>query len=179
MNLTGNPYLIPFDVNRGVLNSVSRFLLGVALVVTWKTLAKPIVFTILPPIYKAVGVYLPRRSYISTAHTQTSTRKIRSTSMSNDSNMGIGDINNFIKGVTDHNKKDEVGPETEIDYYEMLSYSQNQNSDNTTIQTPPKYNSGVFKYRYDVEIVGRLIIYAGISITAVWTFAFASDYLNL
>ena len=43
MNLTGNPYLIPFDVNRGVLNSVSRFLLGVALVVTWKTLAKPIV----------------------------------------------------------------------------------------------------------------------------------------
>lgn len=179
MNLTGNPYLIPFDVNRGVLNSVSRFLLGVALVVTWKTLAKPIVFTILPPIYKAVGVYLPRRSYISTAHTQTSTRKIRSTSMSNDSNMRIGDINNFIKGVTDHNKKDEVGPETEIDYYEMLSYSQNQNSDNTTIQTPPKYNSGVFKYRYDVEIVGRLIIYAGISITAVWTFAFASDYLNL
>ena len=129
MNLTGNPYLIPFDVNRGVLNSVSRFLLGVALFVTWKTLAKPIVFTILPPIYKAVGVYLPRRSYISTAHTQTSTRKIRSTSMSNDSNMGIGDINNFIKGVTDHNKKDEVGPETEIDYYEMLSYSQNQNSD--------------------------------------------------
>ena len=145
---------------------------------TWKTLAKPIVL----PFYllsTKLLVCIYQEEAIFQLLTQTSTRKIRSTSMSNDSNMGIGDINNFIKGVTDHNKKDEVGPETEIDYYEMLSYSQNQNSDNTTIQTPPKYNSGVFKYRYDVEIVGRLIIYAGISITAVWTFAFASDYLNL
>lgn len=182
-----DPYLVPYDPNSGIVNHILRFVLGVLLVVTWKTLSKPLVFTILPPIYKIVGVYLPRRNYISTAHTKTSIRKIRSTSISND--MGIGDLNSFIKGMTDHSKKDEVGPDTDIDYYEMMSYNQKTLANNTKGESPgsanspapppPMRKSGVFKYRYDVEIVGRLIIYAGIAITSVWTFAFASDYLNL
>ncbi|EER31657.1 conserved hypothetical protein [Candida tropicalis MYA-3404] len=186
-----DPYLVPYDPNAGVMNHILRLVLGVFLVVTWKAISKPVVFTILPPIYKFVGVYLPRRNYISTAHTKTPIKKIRSTSISNDN--GIGDLNSFFKGVTDHTNKDEVGPDNDIDYYEMMSYNQKNNRNNKTEVNnanvssppppppppPPTHKSGVFKYRYDVEIVGRLIVYAGIAITSVWTFAFASDYLNL
>lgn len=39
--------------------------------------------------------------------------------------------------------------------------------------------AGVFKPRYDVEIVGRLIIYAGIPIMAVWGFIFTSKYTGV
>ncbi|EMG46624.1 hypothetical protein G210_3120 [Candida maltosa Xu316] len=186
MNEFNDPYLIPFDYDAGIIKHVLRFLLGVVLVVTWKALSKPVVFTILPPIYKFVGVYLPRRNYISTAHTKASFRNIRSASISNDN--GIGDFNAFVKGVTDHTKIDEVGPENDIDYYEMLSYNEsqvnkkNKSTTKATTNPPPalpKFKSQVFRYRYDVEIVGRLIIYAGISITAVWTFSFAKDLVGL
>ncbi|RCK60497.1 Dihydrosphingosine 1-phosphate phosphatase LCB3 [Candida viswanathii] len=189
-NPQGDPYLVPYDYQSGVINHALRFLLGVLLVITWKAVSKPVVYTILPPIYKFVGVYLPRRNYISTAHTKTPTKKIRSTSISND--VGIGDLNSFIKGVTDHSKRDEVGPDTDIDYYEMMSYNEKNKGtpeeppkaatpagSESPRPVPPVRKSGVFKYRYDVEIVGRLIVYAGIAITSVWTFAFASAYLNL
>lgn len=38
---------------------------------------------------------------------------------------------------------------------------------------------GVFKPRYDVEIVGRLIIYAGIPIMAVWGFTYTSPLVGV
>ena len=191
LNTFGDYFLIPFDSTRGVVNIVARFILGVLLVVVWKSVSKPVVFTILPPIYKFIGVYLPRRNFISTAHTTQSTRNIRSTSISNDSSQ-IGDLNKFIKGVTDHKNIDNYGPSSDIDYYEILDYNKQQqqkrkeeneinlrNGNKEIDMEKLNFKSGVFKYRYDVEIVGRLLVYAGVATTAIWGFIFASRLLEL
>ncbi|CAI5757653.1 unnamed protein product [Candida verbasci] len=168
-------YLIPFE-NKGIVMLTIRFLVGVTLVVIWKSLSKPIIFTILPPIYKFIGIYLPRRNFISTAHTDSSIGRIRATSISNDVSQ-IGDLNNFLKGVTDHNRIDNIGPSSEIDYYEILDYNNKNKNGSSYDLDKLNFKSGVFKYRYDVEIVGRLIVYAGVSITTIWTFTFVSMYL--
>ncbi|KAK6465555.1 sphingolipid resistance protein [Scheffersomyces coipomensis] len=189
-----DPIMIYYSFAKlGIIRSILRFILGVLLVVTWKTISKPVIYTILPPVYKIIGIYLPRRNFISTAFTQNTTRQIRSTSISNDKGQ-MGDLNTFIKGLTDHAKVDEIGPETDIDYYAMLDYNQkkqqqkkNLNNGNNTNNSSSSgdegdistYKSGVFKPRYDVEIVGRLIVYAGISTMSVWGFGLATELVGL
>ncbi|RLV92647.1 Dihydrosphingosine 1-phosphate phosphatase LCB3 [Spathaspora sp. JA1] len=173
LNPENDPILLPFDSSQSPIKTIMRFILGVTLVVIWKTISKPVIFTILPPIYKFIGVNFPRRNYISTAHTKTSTRNIRSASISNDTGE-IGNIDTFIRGITAHNKRDEIGPSTDIDYFEMLDYNRENNLQDQVKQTEL---AGVFKPRYDVEIIGRVIVYAGVSTTAVWGVGTAIKYI--
>ncbi|KAI5961785.1 LCB3 [Candida margitis] len=177
LNDFGDYYLLPFINDGGALKLFARFFLGVGLVVAWKSISKPIIFTILPPVYKVIGVYLPRRNYISTAHTSDSTRRIRSASIKNDVDQ-IGNFNNFIKGVSDHSKLDSYGPSSDIDYYEIMDYNKGNKGKPISLEKL-NFKSGVFKDRYDVEIVGRLIVYAGVSTVSVWAFHYAARYLNL
>lgn len=178
-NRSGDPLSIYFDYERlGIFNAVARVVLGMALVAAWKAISKPVVFTILPPIYKRVGLYIPRKNFEATAFTTLTNRQIRLQSISNIENSGenIADINKFFKGITDHSQTDKVGPTSDIDYYEMLDYK----SKNCPPAVPePPRQAGVFKSRYDVEIVGRLIIYGGISTMSVWGFALAAEWVGL
>lgn len=174
---SGDPLVIYFDYNTlGLFKVIARVVLGVTMVATWKAISKPVVFTILPPIYKWVGIYLPRKNYQATAFSTLTTRQIRSQSISNlDEGNDIGDFNKLIRGITDHSKEDKVGPDTDIDYYEMMDY---KNKNNALVPEPPK-RAGVFKPRFDVEIVGRLIIYGGIATISVWGFALGTEFLGL
>lgn len=175
-NPFNDPFICRYDYEEfGIVKSLIRIVLGIVLVVIWKEISKPVIFTILPPVYKFIGVYLPRRNYQPTAFSKKTTRQIRSQSISNMEGQSIGDFNTFIKGVTDHNQKDEVGPENEIDYYAMLDY-QNKSGKTSKASKPI---SGVFKARYDVEIIGRLIVYAGVATVAQWGFTFATELLGL
>lgn len=196
--VTRNPYQHPLITEYsfqklGLSYSIIRFVLGVGLVVVWKAVSKPVIFTILPPVYKFIGIYLPRRNYEATAFTNKTTRQIRSQSLSNMKHETIGgEINNLIRDVMDHDKKDEIGPENDIDVYEILDYESSklnhrkqddkvggkEDSASEKIEEPPKL-SGVFKPRYDVEIIGRLIVYAGISIVSIWGFIFVTEFLHL
>lgn len=186
-----HPLITEFNYEKlGLAYSVIRFFLGVGLVVIWKSVSKPVVFTILPPIYKFIGIYLPRRNYEATAFTSKTTRQIRSQSLSNMKHETIGgEINNMIRDVIDHDKKDEIGPKNDIDVYEILDYEsskleQRKTKDETSKTSAkeateaPKL-SGVFRPRYDVEIIGRLIVYAGIPIVSTWGFIFATEFLHL
>ncbi|KAJ9095476.1 hypothetical protein QFC19_007586 [Naganishia cerealis] len=176
---SGDPLVIFYDYNTlGLVKVIARVVLGVFLVAVWKSVSKPVVFTILPPIYKRVGVYIPRKNFQATAFTKLTTRQIRSQSISNLNNSAdnIGDFNKLIRGIADHSKTDMVGPATDIDYYEMLDYK-NKNS-GANLPEPPK-RAGVFKPRFDVEIIGRLIIYGGMGPVSVWGFALATEYLGL
>lgn len=205
-----NSVAIPYNFeNIGILKSILRVLLGMISVIIWKSISKPIIFTILPPIYKIVGIYLPRRNFTATAFSNKTTRQIRSQSLSNLNYESIGgEINNMIRDVIDHDKKEEIGPENDIDIYEMLDYENSkkirsrkernnlQNNDNQLQQDEkdhdheiekehdhdhehPPVLSGVFKPRYDVEIIGRLIVYAGISTMSVWGFIFLTELFHL
>ncbi|KAG7195563.1 uncharacterized protein KQ657_003330 [Scheffersomyces spartinae] len=176
-----DPMRINYDYNElGSLKTIARVIVGVTLIVTWKAIAKPIVFTLLPPIYKFVGVYVPRRSFKSTAFTKESLSRIRSQSISNIDVQQVGDINGLIKLVTStQNSIDSVGPVNDIDYYEMLDYkNKHPEEPDSAIDMGPPTNS-VFKPRYDVETVGRLIIYAGVATCTFWGFFYATQSLGL
>lgn len=172
-NVFGDPMLVPFSKDCGVLIMLARFVLGVGLVVIWKTILKPIVFTLLPPIYKFFGVNLPRSHFISTAHSSRPTSLIRWQSLSNMKNEPMAEINQVWETVP-QSERDRVGPQGDIDAYELLDYQ----SDKTTGQIPVRIG-GVFKSRYDVEIIGRCVIYAGISVCSVWGLGYGSIMLNL
>lgn len=200
--LIKNPFFdhlyVNYDYNLvgGIFGTLLRIIIGIILVVIWKAISKPLIFTILPPIYKIIGLNLPRKNYQATAFTKTTNRQIRSTSISNINNTNIANFEGFIKGVADHSKSDKVGPENEIDYYALLDYQQQEENrakldqkqdenkakldqkqeKNAKLTSPPV---GVFKPRYDVEIIGRIIVYAGVSTVAVWGFIYATEFLNL
>lgn len=172
-NVYGDPLLIPFSSDCGLLIMIARFVLGLGLVLLWKTLLKPIIFTLLPPIYKFLGVNLPRSHFISTAHTKKPTSTICRQSLSNMKNELMAEIDHVLETIP-RDERDTVGPQGDIDAYELLDYQ----SKNSQGQIPVKI-SGVFKLRYDVEIVGRLIIYAGISVSAIVGVGYGVIFLNL
>lgn len=209
-----DPILVPYDFGKaGVRSSVLRLVLGVALVLVWKAVSKPFIFTVLPPIYKQVGINLPRRNYKLTAHTTKTTRQIRSQSLSNLRNnerLG-GELNQLL--MKDVSRRDEVGPEGEIDFYELLDYASSRANDasvtengsqttgNGSTAVSPSENVtkrrvrgsessdvkettvadllAVEKSRYDVEIVGRLFVYAGIPTAAIWGFFYVTQFCGL
>lgn len=168
-NSQHDPILIAYNYAQlGFVGLAARTALGVALIVAWKAVSKPAVFTLLPPLYKAVGLNLPRRNFIPTAFTDTTNRKIRSTLISN-----LGEEKPLF-GL-----RDEVGPESEIDLYEILDYQHEKNAEVEAFPTLDQPKAGVFRARYDVEIVGRLIVYAGVALTGFWGFALVLEYFGL
>lgn len=164
---------VPFNADCGALVMAARVVVGVVLVVIWKTILKPVLFTLLPPLYKMIGVNLPRVNYISTAHSKTTSRQIRLQSLSNMKNEPMIQIEDMLKSA--RKDVDVIGPEDDIDAYELLDYQLKHPLDKGVAVNI----SGVFRPRYDVEIVGRTIVYAGISIISVWGFALATQAVGL
>jgi len=164
---------IPFLADLSILVMLARVVIGIVLVVIWKSILKPVLFSILPPLYKLIGVNLPRVNYISTAHSKTASHQIRRQSLSNMKNEPMIPIEDILKSA--RQEVDVVGPEDDIDAYELLDYQLKHPEDKSVSVKI----SGVFRPRYDVEIVGRTIVYAGISITSVWGFAFATQAMGL
>ncbi|EGV64411.1 PAP2-domain-containing protein, partial [Yamadazyma tenuis ATCC 10573] len=159
----GSPLIVPFDFEHlGLVKTILRVAVGMTLVVSWKAVSKPVVFTVLPPIYKAIGVNLPRKNFEATAFSAQTNRQIRKASISNLD----AEEAKFIGQA-----KDAVGVQDDIDYYEMIGSGGSE--------APPDRSAGVFKSRYDVEIIGRLIIYAGVATASVWGFAVVNSTLGL
>lgn len=157
---------VPLDFGAvGISYLLLRIIIGMLLVVAWKAASKPAVFTILPPIYKFVGWYIPRKSYEPTAFSRKSTKQIRSQSLSNiEKDKIMTEIDGIIHGFRYNVNQEEADP--------YSSSSQENESD----KTGPV--GGVFRPRYDVEIVGRLIIYAGISSVAIGGYMYAINFLG-
>lgn len=164
-----DPLLVPYE-SRGLVHGAMRVVLGVALVVAWKSVAKPVLFTVLPPLYKFVGVYFPRSHFISAAHTTKTSGQIRRQSLSNMQNEPLVELDKVLKSVTGES----VGPADDIDAYELLDYQSKHPEQEYEVKI-----SGVFRARYDVEIIGRVIVYAGIAVVAVWGFGLAAEPLGL
>lgn len=165
---------VPYSPEKGWFVSFARVVVGMVLVVIWKSILKPVLFTVLPPLYKLLGVHLPRSNFISAAHTKTTSRQIRSQSLSNMKNEPMIHLNDMLKVARDIDK-DVIGPMDDIDAYELLDYQ---------LKHPEHHDqsvkiSGVFRPRYDVEIIGRTIVYAGIAVTSVWGFALVTLVLGL
>ncbi|ODQ79793.1 hypothetical protein BABINDRAFT_161487 [Babjeviella inositovora NRRL Y-12698] len=189
------PVSIPFSLEKlGLFRSAARSVVGVVLVVVWKAVSKPLLFTVLPPVYKKLGVYLPRSGFTSTALTKDSTKKIRRSSIH--INEGVSEMTDFVRSLGDNTVVDSVGVENDIDFYEnidAMQKSRQRRSDSVGKDVPSisvidiydESNTdfddlpvicGALKPRYDVEVIARLIVYAGVSSVAIWGFAVVVQY---
>ncbi|ODV63729.1 phosphatase PAP2 family protein [Ascoidea rubescens DSM 1968] len=159
----------------GLVGSILRVVLGAILVLIWKTFSKKIIYLILPRIYKKINIYVPRRFFrpVSRISSEKEYETIYENLLSKD-NISKSDL---TFGKLD----DKQGPASMSDYYEVLSTSKNARELEHDLDLKNRtYPACVaLRPRYDVEVVGRLIVYAGIPFMAVFGFAVATRLVGL
>lgn len=179
----------PTYVYRGPLRAVARFVLGVSMVVLWRYVAKRTLLRCLPPIWRffeTSGLALPRRNYLKASEYDRVPRDLPD-ELFPDSPKQIATMIRTVRRT--HGRSDSVGPQNIADVYEAEAYR--QSSAGSRPSTPPPRsvpplpsgpldgsadhshshehteNSFVMpRVRYDVEIVTKIIVYCGISLTA-------------
>lgn len=157
---------IPYSYSElGLFKSILRVLLGVIIVVIWKTISKPLLLNIFKFFYKA---------YYKNEYNSDKFNRIRNKTISR--NEKIGDVKQLIKDLSKSSKIETVGPQSSMDLYELQQYEKNIDS---LHEKNILFTCGVFKQRYDAEIIVRLIVYAGIPPVVVFGFAFVSERISL
>lgn len=143
----------------GVLKSLIRVVIGILLVAIWKEISKPLLLKLFQPVYNLLN----RKPDAPTFN------RIRSATMDKHET----DVTGFVKEMSSRKTRDSVGPQSTIDltefedlkehkeYFEALDKLQQDNV---------VFTCGVFKNRYDITIIVRLIVYAGIPFTAMVVF---------
>ncbi|CAN6621013.1 dihydrosphingosine 1-phosphate phosphatase Lcb3p [Trichomonascus vanleenenianus] len=200
---------LPFTVapfsfaSSGIVGSVVRPIIGVALVVMWRSTMKQLLLKGLPPVYRffeKVGVDSPRKFF-----TPASQYKEIPPSVSSSPLLKPQKITSlFTQMISKPKRSDSVGPQSSADVYESLAYREYQRQKKksasrgigavssgveTMVSSSIDEDGGsvgdedndiqidddsemlstvvVPRKRYDVEVVTKLIVYAGISIIAV------------
>ncbi|KAH3678523.1 hypothetical protein WICMUC_001540 [Wickerhamomyces mucosus] len=155
----------------GVIKSALRVTVGLILVVIWKELSKPFLFKLFSPIY---------RKFVKDDKEMARFNRIRSRTLSKDEK--IGNVKEFIQNLSQTDKKDTIGPQSAIDlteldelqshsdYYEELKILREKNV---------LFTCSAFKKRYDIEIIVRLIVYAGITFVSIVIFSEVVKFLKL
>ncbi|KAJ5747048.1 uncharacterized protein N7511_008744, partial [Penicillium nucicola] len=114
---------IPYDLQTvGWINTVIRLVLGVLCIFSWRTVMKPALLRILPPIFRTLeklGLLLPRR-FFTTASKYTT---VPSNLKDRDVLPNFSDIPSIITNMRHPRRRAiSVGPQSEADAYETLAY---------------------------------------------------------
>lgn len=153
---------IEWHYDKGIIAGFLRFVIGVSLVVTWRSISKRILLKVMPPIwayFRKVGFLLPRKFYRSNYDEIPSTHR----------DEFIPDPSRQIQGMIKQLRKtrgrsDSVGPQSQADIHEARARGIKM-EESTVVQS---------KKHYDVDVILRLIVYAGIPPIALnvasWTF---------
>lgn len=114
--------LLPIGVPITSFNSFIRIPLGVAIIVAYRSLTKPFLFRILPPIFRVMehlDLDLPRRYFLKASQYRTVPRLSRDDNvLPNPSDVGkmLGDVRRR------RGRAISVGPQSVADAYEVLAY---------------------------------------------------------
>lgn len=158
---------VPYSyASLGLVKSILRVVVGVGLVVIWKAISKKVLLRVLPPIYSRIGFYIPRNYFRPVSESSDSFNTIYDDSMKRINDDEIADFPKFVKHFASK-PVDKQGPESQVDVYELNKVGKHN------------YSCVALRPRYDVEIVARLIIYAGIPTMAVLGFAVVTKFLGL
>lgn len=169
--LQAAPVVIPFDGARlGLVRAACRLVVGVAVVVAWKSAAKPIMFAVLPPVYKALGVSIARSGFEPAATTKALNAKIRRSSVNMEDK--VANLGRFVRAVGDTAVEDKVG-DVEVVHERLRSRAGSGVSRSRAGSDPFAEPPAPPRPRYDVEVMARLVVYAGVSALAVWGFSAA------
>ncbi|KAF2121401.1 hypothetical protein BDV96DRAFT_564202 [Lophiotrema nucula] len=117
------PSTVPFDLKEvGLVKASIRIALGVVIVFVWRATMKPILFKILPPIFRVLEharLNLPRAFFLN-ASKYTSVPPLRG-----DDNVipSARDVPQMLKNLAHPRKRSvSVGPQSAADAYETLAY---------------------------------------------------------
>lgn len=164
---------IPYSFQQlGLVKSLLRVLLGVSCVAIWKEISKPLLFKIIKPFYSLL-VSEPDKD-------ATTFNRIRSDTMKKREK--LADVPELVKQIGKHEQQETVGPQSAIDERELEELRENQ-AYFTELDKMQRENviftCGVFKSRYDLSIIVRLIVYAGIPFCAVIIFPILTQICGL
>lgn len=135
----------------GFIKTLLRITLGVFLVVVWKEISKPILLTLFKPVYRLIVAEDKEKITFNRIRSDTLNKKER-----------IGDLTQMLKDIGAE-KKDSVGPQSSIDITEIEEDDERYKKELSKLhQKNTIFTCGAFKKRYDIEIIVRLIVYAGI-----------------
>lgn len=145
--------------HQGITNALLRIIIGVSLVVAWKELSKPLLLKAFKPIYKLL---------VTDDKEGTTFNRIRSDTLERKEK--LGDIPAMIKSIGNLEKKETVGPLSSIDrteLEELKSHKSYFSELDKLHESNVVFTCGAFKKRYDIEIIVRLIVYAGIPLVVI------------
>jgi len=145
----------------GGLKTILRILIGVTLVIIWKEISKPILLNFLQPLYNMI------RTDDKDDYTF---NRIRSDTL--EKKEILGNIPDLMKSLNkpSSRKRESIGPQSSIDYKELEELSNHPNYFAKLDELHHEnvvFTCGAFKKRYDVEIIVRLIVYAGIPVIVI------------
>lgn len=117
------PSSVPFSLQEmGILTATVRIILGVIVIFVWRATMKPVLFTVLPPVFRRleqVRLNLPRAFFLN-ASKYTSIKPF-----TDDDNVipAASELPHMLKNLAHPRKRSvSVGPQSAADAYETLAY---------------------------------------------------------
>lgn len=160
---TGRPLSIHYLwAESGLWKSFLRIVIGVSLVVVWKSVSKKLFLKLLTPLYAHLGVHIPRRFVQPVSESTESYNAIYQSSIRRLDEDEVADVPNFVKSIARKPKVEDTQGDNPP-----------QSEEDVKAQT-----CGALKPRYDVEIVVRLIVYAGIPFMASFVYRRVMEVLE-
>lgn len=155
----------------GIFKTVIRLLVGMGLTLLWKVLSKMVLIKVLPVIYRFFGINVSRNA-------------MRSSLVKKHNENSIGDFPGLVKSITNTTVADTVNNQNgfynnNIDPGMHQCGAQIHKYNDIVIDDEPDTGCQAFLPRYDIIIVSRLIIYAGICTMVTFGFTIVVRLLGL
>uniref|UniRef100_A0A060TA52 ARAD1D24420p n=1 Tax=Blastobotrys adeninivorans TaxID=409370 RepID=A0A060TA52_BLAAD len=195
--------VIAFDYAKGgMVYSLLRAAIGIVAIAIWRPTMKRVLHAILPPLLRAIekaGLSMPRKSFIPASQYSKVPSHIEDATF-----VEPYQLNTLFSGLSKAHRSDSVGPQSTADVYESLDYQEYQKRKaNLSHRKPPKSNEKpdekadekinektvpvdvsiahvkAPRVRYDVEVVTKLIVYAGIAILGTCVSGMVFVYLDI
>ncbi|KAF9423639.1 hypothetical protein BGZ94_008209 [Podila epigama] len=203
----GHMGIVHYDAALGMPRSIFRFVFGLAIIFTWRLVAKKLLYVVLPPLYKYFN--LPPRTHFTPAKTYGNLR-----------NQPIGRVPSVLdlQALSD-SSIEIVGPQSTMDIHEKFSQTRSSKRSSLLLASVPETAAEIearehfgsklenvddsegellgqldaserealerFELenpgwvRFDVDIVIKTVVYAGIGWLAVDTIPILFEYIGL
>ncbi|KAK9495900.1 phosphatidic acid phosphatase type 2/haloperoxidase [Lipomyces doorenjongii] len=191
--MTAAPYPgnIPYSyAESGIVKSFARVAFGIVAIFVWRAVMKKTLHAVLPPLFRLIekiGLSMPREFFLKASEYHKVPSSIPDSTL-----VGAREIPSLIHNIT-RMRSDSVGPQSPADMYETIAYrEERQRRKSLEIQADNAHTAetndamdeldedGLFlqipkpRVQYDVEVITKLIVYAGIGWIAVegcsWAF---------
>ncbi|OLL27081.1 Dihydrosphingosine 1-phosphate phosphatase [Neolecta irregularis DAH-3] len=146
----------------GIFISIARIALGITTIISWRVLMKPLLFTLLPPVFRffeLLGLSIPRKHYI-----KASTYIRVPDKLPDESLLNLEEIPGLINRIN-RSHSESTGPQSRADVYEAIEYHEQQKilGNKNRFISDAKYQAiEEPRVRYDVEVITKIIVYSGI-----------------